>query len=71
MCTVINTLISESDQHLISPLNITLESNIKVMRIKEMIINGRIPDWQTNSFFQHTGKCVENGMENMHIDVRM
>ena len=29
----------ESDKHLISPFNITPESNIKVMRIKEMIIN--------------------------------
>ena len=28
-----------TDQHLISPYNITLESNIKVMRIKEMVIN--------------------------------
>ena len=27
------------DQHLISPLNITPESNIKVTRIKEMITN--------------------------------
>ena len=26
-----------SDQHLLSPYNITLESHIKVMRIKEMI----------------------------------
>ena len=36
-----NPLIPESDKHLlvISPLNITPESNIKVMRIKEMIIN--------------------------------
>ena len=30
---------NESDQHLISPFKITHESNIKVMRIKEMIIN--------------------------------
>ena len=28
-----------TDQHLISPYNITLESNIKVMRIKEMVLN--------------------------------
>ena len=35
----INTLIPESDQHLISPFNITPKSKIKVMRIKEMIIN--------------------------------
>ena len=29
----------KSDYHLISPYNVTLESNIKVMRIKEMITN--------------------------------
>ena len=39
MCAVINPLIPESDQHLIFPFNITPESKIKVMRIKEMIIN--------------------------------
>ena len=39
MCTVINTLIPESDYHLISPFNIIPESNIEVMRIKEMIGN--------------------------------
>ena len=39
MCTVINTLIPESDLHLISPFNVIPKSNIKVMRIKEMIIN--------------------------------
>ena len=37
MCTVNNTLIPESDQHVISPFNITPESYIKVMRIKEML----------------------------------
>ena len=37
--TNVNHLTFTSDQHLISPNNITLESNIKVMRIEEMIIN--------------------------------
>ena len=37
MFTVINTLIPESDQHLISPYNISPESNSKAMRTKEMI----------------------------------
>ena len=32
-----NPLTPESDQYLISPYNITPESHIKVMRIKEMI----------------------------------
>ena len=34
-----NLLTLKNDQHLISPYNITPESNIKVMRIKEVIIN--------------------------------
>ena len=34
-----HTLTLMSDQHLISPHNITPESHIKVMRIKEMITN--------------------------------
>ena len=45
----VNPLIPESDQHLISPFNITHESNIKVMRIKEMIINWRT-SWLLNKF---------------------
>ena len=32
-----NLLTPKSDQHLISPYNIILESNIKVRRVKEMI----------------------------------
>ena len=36
-----NPLNPKSDQHQISPNNITPESHIKVMRIKEMITNGR------------------------------
>ena len=31
----------KSDWHLISPYSITLASNVKVMRIKEMITNSR------------------------------
>ena len=35
---LINSLLTlRSDQHLFSPYNITLESNIEVMRIREMI----------------------------------
>ena len=34
-----NPLTLKSDQHLISPYNITPKSPIKVMRVKEMIIN--------------------------------
>ena len=45
----IKPLIPESDQHLISPFNITPESNIKVVRIWEMIINWRT-SWLLNKF---------------------
>ena len=37
--SLVITLTPKNDQHLISPHNITPESNIKVMRIKEMITN--------------------------------
>ena len=46
---VLNPLIPESDQHLISPFNIIHESNIKVLRIKEMIMNWRTY-WFLNKF---------------------
>ena len=36
---LLNPLTPKSDQHLISPYNITPESNIKVMRVKQMITN--------------------------------
>ena len=36
-----NLLTPKSDLHLISPYNITTESHINVMRIKEMITNER------------------------------
>ena len=36
---LLNPLIPKRDQHLISPINITTESNSKVTRIKEMITN--------------------------------
>ena len=39
ICTIIGPSIPESDYHLISPFNITLESNKKVIIIKGKIIN--------------------------------
>ena len=39
MCAVINTLIPKSDWHLICLFNIIPESNIEVMRIKELMVN--------------------------------
>ena len=46
----VNSLIPKSDQHLISPYNITPESHIKVMRIKEMTTNWR-SCWLLEKFF--------------------
>ena len=37
-----NPLNPESDQHLISPYNISPESNTKVIRMKEMITNKKV-----------------------------
>ena len=68
-CNSLNPLIPESDQHLISPFKITPESNIHVMRIKEMLITEEPQDCLTNSPCQHFRKCIENSMENMHTDV--
>ena len=39
MLVTVNPLIPECDHYLISPFNITPESNIKVMIIKGMITN--------------------------------
>ena len=48
----LNPLIPEGDEHLISPFNITPESNIKVMRIKEIIIILGT-SWLLNKFSLH------------------
>lgn len=40
----INPLNPKSDQHLISPYNVTAESFIKIVRIKEIISNHRTFD---------------------------
>ena len=44
-----NLLTPKSDLHLISPYNITTESHINVMRIKEMITNER-NSWLLDKF---------------------
>ena len=46
---IIYPLNPKSDQHLISPYNVTPESHIKVMRMKEMITNER-SFWSVNKF---------------------
>ena len=69
--STINPLNPKSNKHLISPYNITPESLIKVMRIKEMIMNKR-SFWSINKFsLSAPKKCIENSMENMHADLRV
>ena len=46
----VNSLTPKSDQHLNSPYNITPESHVKVMRIKEMTTNWR-SSWLLEKFF--------------------
>ena len=67
----VNPLNSKSDKHPISPYNITPESHIKVMRMKEMVTWKEPFDWQTNSPCQHHRKCIKISVENMHTDVRV
>ena len=66
---LIDSLTPKSDKHLISPYNITTESHINVMRIKEMITNQRTLDCWTNSPCQLLSKCTENSLGNMDTDV--
>ena len=66
-----NPLTTKCDQHLISPYNITCESHIKVMRIKEMVTNLRW-SWLLNKFSLSALKVIYgDSMENMHTDVRV
>ena len=56
----------KSDWLLISPYNITFESNVKFMRIKEMITNLRL---SKNFSWSELMESIENSAENMHTDV--
>ena len=49
MMQTVNLLALKGDQHLISPYNITPESNIKVTRIVETITN-QISSWLLTKF---------------------
>ena len=64
--------IFESDQHLISPYNISPSSNIKVMRIKEMIPQPKkllvVKQILLDRF---ASKCIDTSLEKLHTDVRM
>ena len=62
----LNPLTLKSDQHLISPYNITPESNMKVMRIKEMITSTSI-----KFFLSAPQEIYGESMENVHTDVRL
>ena len=64
-----NPLTSKSDQHLISPFNITTWSNIQATTIKEMIIKDEM-SWCSNKLSQHDHKRdQENSEENTRVDI--
>ena len=60
----------ESDMYLISPYSITLKSNINAMR---MTANSRSSfSWLLDKFsLRYHRKCIENGIENLHADIRI
>ena len=62
---------SKSDWHVISPYSISLEPKIKVTIVKEWLSTKEAFDCETNSSFQHLRICIENSMENKHIDHRV
>ena len=63
----------ESDMYLISPYSIILKSNIDAMRIKEMTSNSRSSfTWLLDKFsLRYHRKCIENGIESLHADIRI
>ena len=68
--THLSPLTPKSEQHLISPYNITPESHIKIMRKKKNDHQlKKALDREKNSSCHHLRKCLENSMENMHSDV--
>lgn len=50
---------------------ITFESNVKVMRINEMITNERSSCLLIRFCVQYCMKCVKDSMENIDSDVRV
>ena len=62
----VNPLSPNSDQHQISPHNITDSSNIHVTRMNEMM---ECLDVLTDSPKWYHKKHVENSVENMHVDI--
>ena len=65
----INPLNPKSDQHLISPPNITPESRIKVMRIKEMVTMKGTFRLARKFSLSASWECTKNKGENMDTDV--
>ena len=59
MLVSLRVKIVKSDQHLISPCDITFELFIKIVRIKETITNQKSLDRSTNSNCQYQRKCKE------------
>ena len=65
-----NPLTPKSDQFLISPYNISLDSNIKVARIQDHQVE-KLLIVKHILLISTFKKCIKNSMENMHTDVRV
>ena len=67
---LLTTLMPMTDQHLISPYDITPKSNFRATRIirKWSPMKETLDCW-TNSPSKPLRECIENRMEHMHIDV--
>ena len=68
--SLLNLLTPKSDWRLLSPHSTILESNVKVMRIKEMIINLG-SSWFSDKFFLSAPEEMkgEQNMGDMNTDV--
>ena len=67
----INRLTPKSDQHLISPYNITSESKSKSREEWKWSSTKEALDFEINSHCEYLGKFMENRVENISIDFKV
>ena len=65
----VNPLTPKSDELLILPYNITLESNIKVTRIHDQGNDHLLKKLLIVKKILHLRNCIENSMENVLTDL--
>ena len=68
---MVNPLPLKSDQHLIFPVNIIPESNIKVKEWRKWSSTNEALDCLNKSFMSALKKCTGNGGESLCFDVRV